>query len=180
MPLSPARQDCCTLTVSAQSLASGRRTEWDFKLRSNELLALSSCEERFLHRIGLRLGPYLPIHLTAWLASVIEVLVAPRHGRKFRCMLEKEMLLRCGSARGKLEAVDYRYFKHYVVNLQLLRVSGRHGNLCAQGSPWVCRNAWNMPVICRCFPTQDHCHYQGYVEGILDSVVAVSTCSGLR
>uniref|UniRef100_A0A803XW62 ADAM metallopeptidase domain 9 n=1 Tax=Meleagris gallopavo TaxID=9103 RepID=A0A803XW62_MELGA len=27
---------------------------------------------------------------------------------------------------------------------------------------------------------QDHCHYQGYVEGILDSVVAVSTCSGLR
>ncbi|XP_042657406.1 disintegrin and metalloproteinase domain-containing protein 9 isoform X1 [Tyto alba] len=27
---------------------------------------------------------------------------------------------------------------------------------------------------------QDHCHYQGYVEGTLDSVVAVSTCSGLR
>ncbi|XP_064031783.1 disintegrin and metalloproteinase domain-containing protein 9-like isoform X1 [Pogoniulus pusillus] len=27
---------------------------------------------------------------------------------------------------------------------------------------------------------QDHCHYQGYVEGSLDSVVAVSTCSGLR
>ncbi|XP_072835268.2 disintegrin and metalloproteinase domain-containing protein 9 isoform X1 [Pogona vitticeps] len=27
---------------------------------------------------------------------------------------------------------------------------------------------------------QDHCHYQGYVEGILNSVVAVSTCSGLR
>uniref|UniRef100_A0A663MKC9 ADAM metallopeptidase domain 9 n=1 Tax=Athene cunicularia TaxID=194338 RepID=A0A663MKC9_ATHCN len=27
---------------------------------------------------------------------------------------------------------------------------------------------------------QDHCHYQGYVEGALDSVVAVSTCSGLR
>eukprot|EP00076_Gallus_gallus_P033012 XP_024998550.1 disintegrin and metalloproteinase domain-containing protein 9 isoform X1 [Gallus gallus] len=27
---------------------------------------------------------------------------------------------------------------------------------------------------------QDHCYYQGYVEGILDSVVAVSTCSGLR
>ncbi|XP_062995352.1 disintegrin and metalloproteinase domain-containing protein 9 [Elgaria multicarinata webbii] len=27
---------------------------------------------------------------------------------------------------------------------------------------------------------QDHCHYQGYVEGILDSLVAVSTCSGLR
>ncbi|NXX97910.1 ADAM9 protein, partial [Centropus bengalensis] len=26
----------------------------------------------------------------------------------------------------------------------------------------------------------DHCHYQGYVEGTLDSVVAVSTCSGLR
>ncbi|XP_017687393.1 PREDICTED: disintegrin and metalloproteinase domain-containing protein 9-like [Lepidothrix coronata] len=27
---------------------------------------------------------------------------------------------------------------------------------------------------------QDHCHYQGHVEGTLDSVVAVSTCSGLR
>ncbi|NXU58327.1 ADAM9 protein, partial [Turnix velox] len=27
---------------------------------------------------------------------------------------------------------------------------------------------------------QDHCHYQGYVEGTLDSVVALSTCSGLR
>ncbi|KAJ7305204.1 hypothetical protein JRQ81_011113 [Phrynocephalus forsythii] len=27
---------------------------------------------------------------------------------------------------------------------------------------------------------QDHCHYQGYVEGILNSIVAVSTCSGLR
>lgn len=90
------------------------------------------------------------------------------------------MLLCCGSARGKLEAIDYRYFKRYVVNLQPLRVSGRHGNLRAQGSHWVCRNTWNMPVTCRCFPTQDHCHYQGYVEGILDSVVALSTCSGLR
>uniref|UniRef100_A0A8C3PMA3 ADAM metallopeptidase domain 9 n=1 Tax=Calidris pygmaea TaxID=425635 RepID=A0A8C3PMA3_9CHAR len=28
--------------------------------------------------------------------------------------------------------------------------------------------------------TQDHCHYQGHVEGTLDSVVALSTCSGLR
>ncbi|NWU63110.1 ADAM9 protein, partial [Pterocles burchelli] len=27
---------------------------------------------------------------------------------------------------------------------------------------------------------QDHCHYQGHVEGTLDSMVAVSTCSGLR
>ncbi|NXY36336.1 ADAM9 protein, partial [Pomatorhinus ruficollis] len=27
---------------------------------------------------------------------------------------------------------------------------------------------------------QDHCHYQGFVEGTLDSLVAVSTCSGLR
>ncbi|KAF4802448.1 hypothetical protein TURU_025529 [Turdus rufiventris] len=27
---------------------------------------------------------------------------------------------------------------------------------------------------------QDHCHYQGVVEGSLDSLVAVSTCSGLR
>ncbi|TFK08182.1 Disintegrin and metalloproteinase domain-containing protein 9 [Platysternon megacephalum] len=27
---------------------------------------------------------------------------------------------------------------------------------------------------------QDHCHYQGYVEGIPDSIVAVSTCFGLR
>ncbi|NWW49512.1 ADAM9 protein, partial [Pedionomus torquatus] len=27
---------------------------------------------------------------------------------------------------------------------------------------------------------QDHCHYQGHVEGTLDSVVALSTCSGLR
>ncbi|RMB95117.1 hypothetical protein DUI87_28393 [Hirundo rustica rustica] len=27
---------------------------------------------------------------------------------------------------------------------------------------------------------QDHCHYQGFVEGSLDSLVAVSTCSGLR
>uniref|UniRef100_A0A8D2LM28 ADAM metallopeptidase domain 9 n=1 Tax=Varanus komodoensis TaxID=61221 RepID=A0A8D2LM28_VARKO len=25
-----------------------------------------------------------------------------------------------------------------------------------------------------------HCHYQGYVEGILDSMAAISTCSGLR
>lgn len=31
-----------------------------------------------------------------------------------------------------------------------------------------------------CLPMQDHCHYQGYVEGSLDSLVAVSTCSGLR
>ncbi|XP_054853711.1 disintegrin and metalloproteinase domain-containing protein 9 isoform X3 [Eublepharis macularius] len=27
---------------------------------------------------------------------------------------------------------------------------------------------------------QGHCHYQGYIEGISDSVVAVSTCFGLR
>uniref|UniRef100_A0A8D2Q727 ADAM metallopeptidase domain 9 n=1 Tax=Varanus komodoensis TaxID=61221 RepID=A0A8D2Q727_VARKO len=27
---------------------------------------------------------------------------------------------------------------------------------------------------------QGHCHYQGYVEGILDSMAAISTCSGLR
>ncbi|XP_053125136.1 disintegrin and metalloproteinase domain-containing protein 9 isoform X2 [Hemicordylus capensis] len=27
---------------------------------------------------------------------------------------------------------------------------------------------------------QDHCHYQGYVEGSLNSMVAVSTCFGLR
>ncbi|XP_013919551.1 PREDICTED: disintegrin and metalloproteinase domain-containing protein 9-like [Thamnophis sirtalis] len=27
---------------------------------------------------------------------------------------------------------------------------------------------------------QKHCHYQGYVEGIADSIVAVSTCFGLR
>lgn len=82
--------------------------EWDFKLRSNELLAVSSCEERILHRIGLRLGPYLPIYLTVWLASHTEVLVAPKHVMKSRCVLEKEMLLCCGRARGKLEAVDYR------------------------------------------------------------------------
>ncbi|XP_034995007.1 disintegrin and metalloproteinase domain-containing protein 9 [Zootoca vivipara] len=27
---------------------------------------------------------------------------------------------------------------------------------------------------------KDHCHYQGYVKGVADSLVAVSTCSGLR
>ncbi|XP_059586631.1 disintegrin and metalloproteinase domain-containing protein 9 isoform X2 [Alligator mississippiensis] len=27
---------------------------------------------------------------------------------------------------------------------------------------------------------RDHCHYQGYVEGIPDSAIAVSTCTGLR
>lgn len=44
----------------------------------------------------------------------------------------------------------------------------------------MCVYAWNTCVMHLCFPVQDHCYYQGYVEGILDSVVAVSTCSGLR
>ncbi|CAL8248001.1 unnamed protein product [Merluccius merluccius] len=29
-------------------------------------------------------------------------------------------------------------------------------------------------------PVQDHCHYQGYVEGMEDSAVAMSICDGLR